>query len=118
MAWKDTPLQITVAIQRTLVKRINDKATEARDVALCAREWAELEFAKREWRGIPRLRAVEAERRLRRVIGHIVAPLELDDAPKPTDESTHSEEDLMKKESLDQPTPVTTPPTPEQGSAV
>jgi hypothetical protein len=44
-------------IQDALYKAACDESNPARDRAQCAKEWRELEFAKREWRGLPRLTA-------------------------------------------------------------
>jgi hypothetical protein len=42
-------------IQAALYKVACDENASKRDRVLCSREWRELEFAKREWRGIPRM---------------------------------------------------------------
>jgi hypothetical protein len=61
-------------ICNALLADISSPETEPKDRALLAREWLAIAFAKREWRGLPRLKShtlrevIDAERAERRNI--------------------------------------------------
>ena len=96
-------------VQNALIARVLKDETESRDAALCAREIREIESYKRELRGKPRLKAVDATLLLRNARAPrdtLAAPVEVDAAPA-IDEA---------KESLNCQT-VTAPPTPEPPTA-
>ena len=54
--------QTANSIQKTLVASITEGKTTPRGVVCCANAWLELENFKREIRGIPRLKPVDADK--------------------------------------------------------
>jgi hypothetical protein len=113
-------------LQERLVKIARDVETEARDAALCSRVWCELEFAKREWRGMPRLKPIEFERRMKRAGVRLDAPLELPATSTPSDAKDAAPMKRIVKNSpqgniqrnLLKAKTVPTPPDPTASSAV
>ena len=92
-----------------LMQRIISEKTDGREKALLTREWLNVEFAKREWRGLPRLSAhsmkelAEAKRAsMKNVTARAADYEEITDAD-------------AEKESLS-PDPVPTRPAPEPPS--
>jgi len=55
MARYGTPYRECIELQKALKINALDEKTEARDRVSCVKAWAELEYLKRELRGIPRL---------------------------------------------------------------
>lgn len=87
------------------MKSIQGDETEGKDRAIQAREWRELEYYKREVRGIPRLlgttlKEIDAIQRARRAPKEVNAP-----------SFTEVESETTKESILPQTVP--TPPTPE-----
>lgn len=58
MAYMNEPYRNAVTICNALMERIIKQETDDRDVALLAREWLAIENSKRQWRGLPPLKAV------------------------------------------------------------
>jgi hypothetical protein len=79
------------------------KSADERGVALLAREWLSIEFAKREWRGLPRLSAHS----MREILDYKRAAMKNISSTAPRFEEIHDD-----KESLS-PSTVPAPPTPE-----
>jgi hypothetical protein len=119
-------------LQERLVSIARNKKTAARDVTLAVRTWFELEFAKREWRGVPRVKPVDFEvaamKRLKRAgaRARFAAPLELAATSTPSDTIDEPQSKIAAKEphhgnskgiSL-KPKTVTAPPTTGQRGAV
>ncbi|HUD74267.1 MAG TPA: hypothetical protein VMQ76_04270 [Terracidiphilus sp.] len=88
--------QVACTIQRQLVASIEDPEEGCIGRAAATRAWLELEQAKREWRGKPRLKPAEAPRL---------------DKRRATATNAITEAD-QSKESLIPPPPVPAPPTP------
>ena len=113
-------------LQERLVSIAKSPKTKARDVTLAIRTWFELEFAKREWRGMPRLKPTEFERRLKRAGVRFAAPIELTATSTPSNDKDDATAKPGTKEpprrfgkgiSL-KPKTVPTPPDPTASSAV
>lgn len=58
MAYMNEPYRNAVSIANALMERIIKEQTDDRDVALLAREWLAIENSKRQWRGLPPLKAI------------------------------------------------------------
>lgn len=89
-------------IQKAVHLRLLDQATDSQNIGSLTRAWLDLEWFKRELRGLPRLRASELLKPLRearRAPLAIAEPLDITEAK----ESTSAD-------------PVPTPPTPEPPS--
>ena len=94
-------------IQKALMDSIESPETEGKDRAVQAREWRELEYAKREWRGVPRMLAMSVKEVMDAIKGRSSKPTELN-APTFVEVETIPQ----TKESLNSQT-VPTPPTPD-----
>jgi len=82
-------------IQKMLIAKIDDSETPALAAAQCSRVWLELEEAKREWRGKPKLKPMDAAK---------LQPTRRRGPAVITEANA--------RESLYPPPPVPTPPTP------
>jgi hypothetical protein len=83
-------------MQKALILEVTDKSVAAKEKALCARAWIDLERMKREIRGVPPLaphKAHELMRRQKRIPSQTIDIEPSEDSPKPE--------------------PVPAPPTPE-----
>lgn len=56
MAYASEPYRNAVTIANHLMRLILQPNEDNRNVALLTREWLNIEYAKREWRGLPRLK--------------------------------------------------------------
>ena len=94
---RNTPIaQKACDIQSALMNSIQNEKESAMSKAQCSRAWLEIEQAKREWRGKPRLKPAEAPRTDKHARK---AALTITEAP-------------TRKESIIPPPPVPAPPTP------
>jgi len=88
-------------IQSRLLESIVKEDEPALSKAQCSRAWLEIEYAKREWRGIARLKPLDMSDALNRMKrAQRAKPIAITEAPS-------------TKESLYPPPPVPTPPTPD-----
>jgi hypothetical protein len=99
MAYMSEPYRNAVTIANALMMRIVSQQVEDRDMALLAREWLMIENAKRQWRGLPPLKAASVK--------------ELLDAKK-ANARTINTDALTIEETPDQTVPA--PPAPEAPS--
>lgn len=105
MAFAGTQHQTACEWQGLLLTTANDCKTEARDKALLAREWINMERLKRELRGIPPLASHK--------LSELLRSAKADAAPRATPLELESELVIDEsKESLN-PQTVTAPPDPE-----
>jgi len=102
MAYATPTNRTATIIAKELIKRIKSDETEAKDVALCARVWIEIEAFKREMRGLPRLLGASMKE-LHDALSALRAPRQVHDAFVEIPET---------KESII-PQTVTTPPPPD-----
>ena len=101
---------VALKLQRRLIDFVNGTEATANEASSCSDAWLRLEWFKREIRGKPRLKALDASQMLRDAAAKRAARATLA-TPIEIDATTEVAPDI-DKESLSEPT-VTAPPTPE-----
>lgn len=102
-------------IQKAVHLRLLDQNTDSQNIGSLTRAWLDLEWFKRELRGLPRLRASELLKPLRsaerpRLTDAVVIAEVTEPSPTPV------EHDAPKESTFADPVP--TPPTPEPPSPI